>query len=69
MRRAQVDILLHADQRLTAIEVKTAFSAPPRGLAAFRAQFPRARTLVVGAGSGAIALEDFLARPATGWLG
>lgn len=66
---AEVDFVLHAGQHLTAIEVKTAFSAPPRGLAAFRAQFPRARTLVVGAGSGAIALEDFLARPATGWLG
>jgi hypothetical protein len=53
---------------VTAVEVKTAFTAPPRGLAAFTRQFPHARALVVGAGSGAISLEEFLARPAAEWL-
>lgn len=66
---AEVDFVLHAGSALVAIEVKSAWSAPSRGLAAFRAQFPRARTLLVGAGSGAIGLEPFLSRPAPEWLG
>jgi predicted AAA+ superfamily ATPase len=65
---AEVDYVVHAGGRLTAIEVKSSFSTPPRGLVAFRAHFPHARTLVVGAGSGATSLEDFLARPAGEWL-
>lgn len=65
---AEVDFVLHAGTSVTAIEVKSAFSAPPRGLAAFRRHFPHAHTLLVGAGSGAIPLENFLARPAAAWL-
>lgn len=53
----------------TALEVKSAFSAPPRGLAVFQKRYPRARALVVGAGSGAIPLGAFLERPAAGWGG
>ncbi len=65
---AEVDFVLHTGRALTAVEVKSGFSAPARGLVAFRKQFPRAATLVVGAGSGAIQLEDFLARPAVDWV-
>lgn len=65
---AEVDFVLHAGRAVTAIEVKSVFSAPSRGLAAFRTHFPHARTLLVGAGSGAIPIEDFLARPAAEWL-
>jgi predicted AAA+ superfamily ATPase len=65
---AEVDFVLHAGRRVTAVEVKSGFSASPRGLIAFRSHFPHARALVVGAGSGAIPLGDFLARPAADWL-
>jgi len=65
---AEVDFVLHAGRAVTAVEVKSAFSAPPRGLVAFKKHFPHARALVVGAGSGAIPLEAFLARPAAEWL-
>jgi predicted AAA+ superfamily ATPase len=65
----EVDFVLQSGPHITAIEVKSAFSAPPRGLAAFQRRFPRARALVVGAGSGAIPLERFLERPAGDWVG
>jgi predicted AAA+ superfamily ATPase len=65
---AEVDFVLHAGASIVGIEVKSAFSAPPRGLTAFRGHFPRVHTLVVGAGSGAIPLETFLSRPAAEWL-
>ncbi len=64
----EVDFVLHAGAAVVGIEVKSAFSAPPRGLTAFRSRFPRARTLVVGAGSGAVPLEAFLSHPASEWL-
>lgn len=64
----EVDFVLHAGAAVVGIEVKSVYSAPPRGLTAFRSHFPRARTLVVGAGSGAIPLEEFLSRPASAWL-
>ncbi len=41
---------------------------PSRGVSAFKQQFPRARTLLVGAGSGAMAIEAFLMHPASRWL-
>lgn len=66
---AEVDFVLRAGEHITAIEVKSAFSAPPRGLAAFQKAYPRARALVVGAGSGAIPLETFLERSAGAWVG
>lgn len=65
---AEVDFVLHVGRKVTAIEVKSAFSAPPRGLIAFRTHFPHARGLLVGAGAGAIPIDDFLARPAIEWL-
>jgi predicted AAA+ superfamily ATPase len=65
----EVDFVLHAGDELVGIEVKSAFSAPARGLTAFRAHFPRARTLLVGAGSGAVPLERFLSAPAAEWIG
>ena len=65
---AELDFVLHAGTSILGIEVKSVFSAPPRGLAAFKAHFPTARTLVVGAGSGAIPLDAFLCRPAAEWL-
>jgi predicted AAA+ superfamily ATPase len=65
----EVDFVLQAGPHVTAIEVKTAFSAAPRGLTAFQRKFPRARAFVVGAGSGAIPLESFFARAAGDWVG
>ncbi len=64
----EVDFVLHAGGRITAIEVKSGFSSPPRGLGVFQRQFPRARTLLVGPGSGGVALDLFLSRPAAEWL-
>jgi predicted AAA+ superfamily ATPase len=66
---AEVDFVLRAGEHITAIEVKSAFSAPPRGLAAFQKAYPRARALVVGAGSGSIPLETFFERSAGAWVG
>ena len=59
---AEVDFVLHAGGRITAIEVKSALSSPPAGLRAFQRQFPKARTLLVGPGSGG-ALALFLSPP------
>lgn len=64
---AEVDFVLHAHGRLTAIEVKSTFSSPPRGLGVFQRHFPKARTLLVGPGS-AVPLDVFLSRPAADWL-
>ena len=64
----EVDFVLHAGGQGTAIEVKSTFSASTKGLGAFKQQFPRARTLLVGPGSGAIGIEEFLSRPASWWL-
>ena len=64
---AEVDFVLHAGGRITAIEVKSALSSPPAGLRAFQRQFPKARTLLVGPGAG-VPLELFLSRPAAEWL-
>ncbi len=65
---AEVDFVLYAAGRVTAIEVKSSFSGPVRGLDAFRAHFPHAHTLEVGPGSGSVPLEVFLERPAAAWL-
>ncbi|MBI4231472.1 MAG: ATP-binding protein [Planctomycetes bacterium] len=67
-RNREVDFIVKAGRRLTAIEVKSG-RAPRahRGLAAFEAAFRPHRILLVG-GDG-IALEDFLARPALHWVG
>lgn len=64
---AEVDFVPHTGGRITAIEVKSTFSAPPRGLAVFQRHFPKARTLLVGPGSG-VPVEIFLSRPAAEWL-
>ncbi|MEI8241384.1 MAG: hypothetical protein WCI22_18390 [Actinomycetota bacterium] len=64
---AEVDFVLHAGGRITAIEVKSALSSPPAGLRAFQQQFPKARTLLAGPGAG-VPLELFLSRPAAEWL-
>ena len=63
----EVDFVLRAEGRVLGIEVK---SGRPRGghfgLEAFRARFPRARTLLVG--EGGVEVADFLSEPATRWL-
>ena len=65
--RREVDFVLRAEARVLGIEVK---SGRPRGgyfgLEAFRARFPRARTLLVG--EGGVEVADFLSEPATHWL-
>lgn len=66
-RNHEVDFVVRAGRRLTAIEVKS--GRAPRsyaGTAAFTAAFKSAHPLRVG-GDG-VALEAFLARPATDWV-
>ena len=64
----EVDFVVKAGRRLTAIEVKSG-RAPQahRGMAAFAAAFKPQRNLLVG-GDG-IALEEFLGRPVAHWTG
>ena len=66
-RGQEVDFVVKACSRLTAIEVKSgrAPQAHP-GTAAFAAVFKVKRTLLVG--GDAISLEDFLSRPVAEWL-
>ena len=66
-RGEEVDFVVKAHSRLTAIEVKSgrAPQAHP-GTAAFAAAFKTKRTLLVG-GDG-ISVEEFLSRPVSEWL-
>jgi uncharacterized protein len=66
-RGQEVDFVVQAHSRLTAIEVKSgrAPQAHP-GTAAFAAAFKTKRTLLVG-GDG-ISVEEFLSRPVSEWL-
>ena len=67
-RGAEVDFVVRAGRRLIAIEVKsTAAGRLTSGAAEFAAAFRPHRTLLVG-GDG-IALEEFLARPVSHWIG
>lgn len=66
-RGAEVDFVVRAGRRVTAIEVKSTTSGRAgRGAAAFAEAFRPHRTLLVG-GDG-IALDEFLARPAAHWI-
>jgi predicted AAA+ superfamily ATPase len=62
----EVDFVLAGGGRVAGLEVKTARSAPPKGLARFRQRFPQAKAWVVG--PGAISLEEALTQPAAAWL-
>ena len=63
----EVDFVLERGPHLLAIEVKSgAFRGKPPGLDAFRKQFPRARSLVVG--EGGVPVSEFLSEPAERWL-
>jgi len=66
-RNREVDFVVQAGRRLTAIEVKSG-RAPQvhSGTAAFTEAFKPQRSLLVG-GDG-IALQEFLARPVTHWV-
>jgi predicted AAA+ superfamily ATPase len=66
-RGAEVDFVVRAGRRLTAIEVKSgrAPQAHP-GIAAFQAAFKPHRTLLVGGGG--IPVEEVLARPVAHWV-
>jgi predicted AAA+ superfamily ATPase len=67
-RNREVDFVVRAGRRVTAIEVKSARARDMQvGMAAFAEAFKPARSLLVG-GDG-IGLEDFLLRPATHWIG
>lgn len=67
-RNHEVDFVVQAGRRLTAIEVKSGRAPQAHaGMAAFAAQFKVHRKLLVG-GDG-IALEDFLARSVEHWVG
>ena len=62
----EVDFVLSRGPNLMGIEVKSGTGAGKRrGRAAFRARFPGARTLLVGARG--VPLEDFLSQPAVHW--
>ena len=66
-RNREVDFVVRAAGRLTAIEVKSGRSPESLpGVAAFVAAFHPDRTLLVG-GDG-IAVEEFLAKPASHWV-
>ena len=66
-RGQELDFVVKAQSRLTAIEVKSGrVPQAHRGTAAFAAAFKVKRTLLVG-GDG-IAVEDFLSRPVAQWL-
>jgi len=67
-RNHEVDFVVQAGRTLTAIEVKSG-RAPQvhAGTAAFRQAFHPKRTLMIG-GDG-IALDEFLTRPVTHWIG
>lgn len=67
-RNREVDFIVQAGRTLTAIEVKSG-RAPlaHAGTAAFSQAFQPTRTLMVG-GDG-IALEEFLMKPVTHWIG
>lgn len=62
-----MDFVVRAGKRLTAIEVKSGRTPEMLpGLSAFAAAFHPGRTILVG-GDG-IALEEFLAMPASHWV-
>lgn len=66
-RNREVDFVLRAGRRITAVEVKSGArrEALP-GLSAFAEAFRPTRSLLVG--TGGIPVEDFLLRPARHWL-
>lgn len=67
-RNHEVDFVVQAGRQLTAIEVKSGRAPQAHaGTAAFAQAFKPQRTLLVG-GDG-IALEEFLLRPVTQWVG
>lgn len=63
----EVDFVVERGPHLVGIEVKSG-SRPQaaRGFPAFRSHFPRARTLLVGAGG--VPLPEFLSRPGEYWV-
>jgi uncharacterized protein len=66
-RGEEVDFVVKAHSRLTAIEVKSGRAPQAHsGTAAFAAAFKTKRTLLVG-GDG-ISVEEFLSRPVSEWL-
>ena len=66
-RGEEVDFVVNAHSRLTAIEVKSGRAPQAHsGTAAFAAAFKIKRTLLVG-GDG-ISVEGFLSRPVSEWL-
>ena len=65
-RGAEVDFVLQKGRRLLGIEVKSAHSRRPRGLAAFQDAFPDARTMM--AGPSGIPIDEFLSAPAAHWF-
>ncbi len=67
-RGREVDFIVRAGRRLTAIEVKSGRSSDAHpGLKAFAETFKTHRTLLVGAGG--IEVEKFLSRPVAHWVG
>jgi hypothetical protein len=66
-RSREVDFVVRAGRRLTAIEVKTGRSRDAlAGVEAFAAAFRPARTLLVGAGG--IPIEEFLLGDVARWV-
>ena len=64
---AEVDLVLAAGERVTALEIKSGRADKLPGLNKFRRKYPSATALVIG--SGGIPLEEFLKFPVTEWLG
>jgi predicted AAA+ superfamily ATPase len=67
-RGREVDFVVSAHRRLTAIEVKSGrASTELPGMSAFTARFEPDRVLLVG--SGGIPFEEFLGAPVGNWVG
>jgi predicted AAA+ superfamily ATPase len=62
----EVDFVLSDGEKLLAIEVKNGWKQNRAGLAAFKAKYPNAKTLLVG--DSGIPLADFLKQSGQQWL-
>ena len=63
---AEVDFVLRKGRRLLGVEVKSGHSRRLAGLAAFRAAFTQAKTILTGPDG--VPIEEFLSAPAEHWL-
>lgn len=63
---AEVDFVVSHGTQVWGIEVKSGRSGKHGGIEAFRAEYPRSKVWLIGAGG--LKLEEFFARPAQDWF-